>query len=134
MIEALRRAARMGDQAERQLIQGVLAKHERYLGAISRMFAAVDAHDTEAASAIDSAEIDPSFDEIEAQVLAFSDRHRADAADHLDALSAIQTKVVIATPIVFAFGAALVMFFWRLLRTLQRRAEEGVARETSNAR
>jgi len=100
MVEALQRAARMGDQAERQLIQGVLAKHEQYVGAISRMFAAVDAHDTDAANAIDGNEVDPSFDAIEAQVVAMSDQHRTDAAAHLDALTDIQTKVVVATPVV----------------------------------
>ena len=133
MVEALRRAAKMGDQTERQLIQGLLARHEQYHGAVSRMFAAADAHDTDAANAIDSGEIDPSFDEIKAQVVALSDRHRVDAADHLEALTAIQTKVVVATPVVFGFGVALVVFFWRRLRTLQRRAEEGLAREASIA-
>ncbi len=133
MVEALRRAARMGDPAERQLIQGVLAKHEQYLGAVSRMFAAVDARDADAANAIDSVEIDPSFDEIENQVFALSDRHRAYAADHLDALTGIQTNVVVATPVVFALSNVLVIFFWELLRARQRRAEEGLAREASNA-
>ena len=133
MVEALRRAAKMGDQTERQLIQGVLARHEQYHEAIYRMFAAIDAHDTDAANAIDAGEIGPSSDEIEAQVVALSNRHRAEAADHLEALTAIQTKVVIATPVVFAFGVALVVFFWRRLRTLQRRTEEGLAREAAIA-
>ena len=133
MVEALRRAAKMGDQQERQLINDVLARHERYLRAIGHMFAAVNAHDTEAASAIDSAEVDPSYDAIEALVVSASDQHRADAANHLDALTVIQTKVLIATPVVFAFGVALVIGFWKLLRTLQQRAEEGLAREAANA-
>ena len=50
LAKALDRAAKMGDEAERQSIRDVLAKHEDYLGAISQMFAAVDAHDTEAAN------------------------------------------------------------------------------------
>ena len=133
LAKALDRAAKMGDEAERQSIRDVLAKHEDYLGAISQMFAAVDAHDTEAANAIDNAEVDPSFEAIEAQVVAMSDRHRANAAEQLDALTAIQYQVVVATPIVFTFGAALVLFFWQMLRTIQRRAQEGLAREASSA-
>ena len=125
MIEALRLAAKMGDQQERQLIDDVLARHERYLRAIGHMFAAVDTHDTEAASAIDSAEVDPSYNAIEALVISASDQHRADAAAHLDTLTAIQTKVLIATPVVFAFGVALVIGFWKLLRALQRRGRGG---------
>ena len=84
-------------------------------------------------TAIDNAEVDPSFEAIEAQVVAMSDRHRANAAEQLDALTAIQYQVVVATPIVFTFGAALVLFFWQMLRTIQRRAQEGLAREASSA-
>ncbi len=98
------------------------------------MFAAVDARDTDAASAIDEGEVDPSFDAIETQVDATSDRHRADAAGRLAALSDIQRSVLIATPIVFALGVGLVLLFWRMLRTLQRRAEEGLLREASTTR
>ena len=133
MVAALRRAADMGDEAERRLIDDVITRHDDYLGAIGRMFAAVDAHDTEAANSIDSAEVDPSFDAIEALVVSMSDQHRAKAAEQLDALTAIQYRVLVASPVVFALGAGLVLFFWHMVRTIQRRAEEGLAREASNA-
>jgi len=134
MLAALQQARTIGAPADLLLIDDVLAKHGPYLQAISRMFAAVDAGDTVAATAIDSAEVDPSFDAIETQVVAASDFHRIDAAEHLTALAAIQTSVVISTPVVFALGVGLVVFFWTVLRSYQRRAEEGLMREASATR
>ena len=134
MVTALKQAAAVGDPADTQIIDGVLARHEQYLKAISRMFAAVDAQDVEAANAIDEAEVDPSFNEIETEVVKLSDFHRIDAADHLKALSAIQGKVLVATPVVFLLGVLVVMFFWRVMRAYQRRVEDGLLREASTVR
>ena len=134
MVEALTWAATMAGSADRQSVAGIVSKHKQYRQAIGRMFTAVDANDTAAANAIDQAEVDPSFDEIEPQVIALSDRHRLIAAAQLEALTNIQARVLLATPVVFAFGAALVIFFWRVLRAFQRRSEEGMAREAASTR
>ena len=134
LVEALHKARLLGTAADRLLIDDVLVRHVAYLEAIRRMFAAVDAGDAVAANAIDGGEVDPSFEAIETQVDAASDRHRVDAADHLAALSDIQRSVLIATPIVFALGVGLVLFFWNMLRSFQRRAEESLLREASTTR
>ena len=134
MIETLTRAAMMSGSADRQSVADMISKHGQYLQAIGRMFAAVDANDTAAATAIDAAEVDPSFDEIEPQVIALSNRHRLVAADRLKALTTIQTRVLLATPIVFAFGTALVAFFWRVLSVSQKRSKESFAREAASTR
>jgi diguanylate cyclase (GGDEF)-like protein/PAS domain S-box-containing protein len=134
VAEALRRAATMDTSANIQVIDEVLAYHEQYLQAIDHMFAAVDANDTAAATAIDEIEIDPRFDKMQSLVVAIADRHQADAADHLATLSTIQTRVLIATPVVSSLGVLLAIFFWRLLRAYQRGAEEGLTREASSVR
>jgi diguanylate cyclase (GGDEF)-like protein/PAS domain S-box-containing protein len=134
MAAALQRARTLGAPADRLLVNDVLARHEEYLQAISRMFAAVDAGDTTAANAIDEGEVDPSFASIETQVDTAADQHRIDAAEHLAALAAIQRNVLIATPIVFALGVGLVIFFWTMLRRYQRQAEGSLMREASNIR
>ena len=134
MLASLQRAATMGDRADRLLIETVLVQHREYLQAIARLFAAVDAGDTTAANAIDEGEVDPSFDAMEAQVVTASDQHRMDAADHLGSLSDIQRSVLIATPIIFALGVGLVLFFWRVLRASQRRGEESLLREAATTR
>jgi diguanylate cyclase (GGDEF)-like protein/PAS domain S-box-containing protein len=131
IVEALDQAGTMGDPWDRPVIDEVLALHEKYLLSAEHMFAAVDANDTAAARAIDEREVDPGFDKIVALVERAADRHRIDAAGHLAALSAIQTKVLTTTPVVFALDVLLGVLFWRLLRTYQRRAEEDLAREAS---
>ena len=134
IVEDLARAVSLGSAADRQSIAETLARHDQYLSAIQRMFAAIDAKDERAATAIDHDEVDPVFDEMEATVVALSDGHRLDAANQLDALTRIQTRILIATPLVFAFGVFFAILFWRLLRAYQRRAEEGLAREASTIR
>lgn len=134
LTAALHRARTLGATADRLLVDDVLARHEQYLQAISRMFAAVDAGDTEATNAIDKGEADPVFDMVEGQVDAAADQHRTDAAEHLAALGAIQRSVLIATPVVFALGVGLVIFFWTMLHRFQRQAEESLTREASATR
>jgi diguanylate cyclase (GGDEF)-like protein/PAS domain S-box-containing protein len=131
IIETLHEAATMGGPADRQVIDEVLALHERYVHSIDQLFAAVDANDPAAAKVIDEEEIDPAFDKMAAMVEAAADLHTADAKDHLAVLSLIQTRVLITTPIVFALGMLLVIFFWKLLRSYQRGAEEALVREAA---
>ena len=134
MVDALTRVAATAAPEEHRIIESILLLHRRYRSAIERMFAAVDANDTNAATAIDSAEVDPAFDDIEPQVVALSDHHRTLAADRLRALTSIQTTVMVATPVVFALGTAMMLTFWRVLRNLQKRSEQGLAREAENTR
>jgi diguanylate cyclase (GGDEF)-like protein/PAS domain S-box-containing protein len=134
VAEALRHAATMDDPPNIQVIDEVLAQHEQYLQAIDHMFAAVDANDTAAASAIDESEGDPRFDKMQSLVVATANLHRVEAANHLAALGAIQTRVLITTPVVFSLGVLLAIFFWRLLHAYQRGAVAGLAREASSIR
>lgn len=134
MLAALQRAAVIAEPADLLLIDNVLVQHRVYLQFISRLFMAVDAGDTALAGAIETGEVDPSFEAMENQIIMASDRHRVDAANHLKALTAIQTKVLVATPIVFTLGVVLVIFFWRTIRTYQCRVEESLSREASNIR
>jgi hypothetical protein len=74
VAEALHRAAKADTPANIAIIDEVLAQHEQYFLAINRMFAAVDASDTAAAEAIDSSQIDPRFDKMQALVVAAATR------------------------------------------------------------
>jgi diguanylate cyclase (GGDEF)-like protein/PAS domain S-box-containing protein len=134
VAEALRRAATADTPANSAVIDEVLAQHKQYLLAINHMFAAVDANDVAAAKAIDESEIDPRFDNMQSLVVAAATLHRTEAAGQLAAQRAIQTWLLIATPVVFSFGVLLAIFFWRLLRTYERDAQAGRARETSGIR
>jgi diguanylate cyclase (GGDEF)-like protein/PAS domain S-box-containing protein len=134
MITALLQARTISGPADRLLIDDVVAHHVQYLQAISHMFAAVDANDTAASTAIDEVEVDPRFDKIETQILALSDRHRIAAADKLEVLGAVQNRVLIATPLVFGLGVILVAFFWRAIHAYQCQIQEGLCREAATSR
>jgi diguanylate cyclase (GGDEF)-like protein/PAS domain S-box-containing protein len=128
VVEALHRAGAMSNTDDHQVIDEVLALHEKYMLSVEHMFAAVDANDTAAAIAIDARDVDPGYNRIIALMAVAAERHRVDATDQLAALSAIQTKVLIATPVVFALGVVLGVLFWRIQR---RRAGEDFAQEAS---
>jgi diguanylate cyclase (GGDEF)-like protein/PAS domain S-box-containing protein len=134
MLTALLQAHAISGPTDRRLIDDVVVRHVQYIQAIRRLFEAVDANDTAASTAIDEAEVDPSFDTIEAQVLALSDSHRITAADRLEDLGVVQTTVLIATPLVLALGVILVAFFWRAIHACQRQIEEGLIREAATSR
>jgi diguanylate cyclase (GGDEF)-like protein/PAS domain S-box-containing protein len=108
--------------------------HADYLLAIDHMFAAVDVGDTTRANEIDGTEVDPRFDAMEAQVVAASTAHRAAAEQRLDELAYVQKGVLAATPLVFALGIGLVVFFDFVLRAQRRRADEVVRRSEKRFR
>ncbi len=131
LVASLGQARALGEPADNALIDEVLAKHEKYLTAIKHMFAAVDAGNTVLATKIDGAEVDPSFGEIDKLVQAAAKRHRDLAAQNLKKLVAVQTSVLVATPIVFALGMGLAILFWRVLRTYRRQATEAMTNEAN---
>ena len=134
VLGSLGRAGSLGDKTDRPLIDEIIAKHATYLLAVTRMFAAIDAGDMTLAGKIDSAETDPSFAAIETQVFAAAASHRAAAAQHLKNLAEVQRTVLVGTPVVFVIGMGLLLFFWSLLGSYRRRAEEGLIREASAIR
>jgi len=114
------RKARSLDRGENVIaIDDVLSKHAAYLSAIARMFSAVDANETARATAIDGAEVDPSFDAIEHAVSASATRQRLEAIRQLNKLAETQQVVLIATPLIFAIGLVLAAFFVNVLRRLR---------------
>jgi hypothetical protein len=123
-----RASAEPGDEA---LIDKVLVLHKDYLLAIDHMFSAVDVGDTVFATKIDGAEVDPRFDAMESLVIAASDSHHAEAFRRLDELAFVQKSVLAATPLVFAIGIALVVFFSRVLRARRRREEQALKHEAT---
>jgi diguanylate cyclase (GGDEF)-like protein/PAS domain S-box-containing protein len=132
MVTALERAR--GLNVDGGFLDDVLTVHRQYLAAIATMFAAIDANDTPRANEIDGAEVDPTFDAIEARVYAAANESRTAALRQLDALTSIQTEVLVAVPIVFAVGAALVILFGWILRSYNRSTEQGMLREVAITR
>ncbi len=126
VIFDLERARQVSADATK-VVEEMLPEHARYLDASRRMFAAIDAHDAALTERIDEEEGDPAFDALSAHAQAMAAVSRVRAALALQKLGTLQTGVAVATPIVFAAGLALVVFFWRVMRNFE--AAAGAARE-----
>jgi diguanylate cyclase (GGDEF)-like protein len=127
LLAALEDVRQGGEQADRALEERLDAEHDRYLVAIGRMFAAVDAGDTKRVLAIDENQVDPLFGSIEEQVNAAADAHHQAALAGLGALRRQETLVVAATPVAFAAGLGLLGVFWAIMLGYQRRTQRQAA-------
>jgi diguanylate cyclase (GGDEF)-like protein/PAS domain S-box-containing protein len=129
LLVQLARVRASADPGDDALIDKVQVLHKDYLLAIDHMFAAVDAGDTALATKIDGAEVDPRFDAMQELVVAAADSHHVVAFQRLDELAHVQSSVLAATPLVFAIGIALVLFFSRVLRAHRRREAQAMIHE-----
>ena len=129
LLKQLARARASAEPGDVELIDKVQVLHKDYLLAIDHMFAAVDAGDTALATKIDGAEVDPRFDAMESLVVAASDSHHVEAFNRLDELAYVQKSVLVATPLAFAVGLGLMVFFSRVLRNQRRREEQAMKHE-----
>lgn len=124
----------IGGPADKALVTKTLARHAQYLEIIDRMFNAVDANYMDLVKKIDVDEADPVFDAVEMWVDKAATRHRGESTVTLEAVSAVQNKVIVTTPIVFAFGVSLVIYFWFVLRQQQRQTETALRNEATVVR
>jgi diguanylate cyclase (GGDEF)-like protein/PAS domain S-box-containing protein len=131
LIDWLQQAQVLSPAVDGAMVKELLAKHVVYLSAIQRMFAAVDAGDATRAKEIDETEADPAFDDVETIVDDAAGARRIEAREHLRDLAGVQTKILIATPIVMVPGIALVVLFWLMLSKYRRDAVEAALRETA---
>ena len=117
---ALERAGREGTREDRVLAGRLLARHERYLDAVQRIFAAVDAGDKRRALAIELGQIDPSFSFIEERVQQAALSHHREATRSLSRLGRIEAHAFTATVIAFPIGLLLLGALAGLLRRYRR--------------
>jgi diguanylate cyclase (GGDEF)-like protein len=133
VVAALDVVHERGSQEDRALEARLSADHARYLDAVGRLFAAVDAGDAARVLAIDNDQTDPLFSAIEARVNAAADAHHDQALDSLGALRRKETFVVAATPVAFAAGLGLLGLFWAIVVGYQRRTERQAAENQQQA-
>jgi len=119
-----------GDEADRDPIATLMADHRRYLQAVQRLFAAVDAGDQRRVLAIEAEESGPLFDTIEAQVELGATDERDET---LAGLAALRRHVVVATPLIFSTGLGLLALFWAVVVGYQRRTERQAAENQHQA-
>jgi diguanylate cyclase len=119
LVAALSAVRRDGDGSDRGEVARVLAAHGPYLGAIRRMFAAVDRGDTAQVLKIDAEGVDPQFALIEKIVDDEAQDHHRQALAALAELHALESFTARATPAVFLAGLVLVGVFASVLRRVR---------------
>jgi diguanylate cyclase (GGDEF)-like protein/PAS domain S-box-containing protein len=127
LLAWLRKARDLDPRGSAALVDSVASENMAYMAAIVRLFAAVDANDTQQANAIDASEADPSFSAIEHAVSGGAAAHRAESMRQLDRLAHVQRVVLFSTPIVLGLGLLLVLFFVAVLRRYKRQTADATA-------
>jgi diguanylate cyclase len=133
LLAALNEVQQRGDAQDQILVARIESQHARYLDGIQRMFAAVDAGDTQRVLAIDGGETEPAFAAIEAQVNTAADARHAQALAALRALRSTEAMVLVATPVAFTAGLGLLAMFWVLIVGYQRRTDRQAAQNQHQA-
>ncbi len=128
---ALRLIAQKGDAHDRVIVSHILGLNKLYLVNTHLMFAAVDQHNTALAIELDHNKIDPVFSNMQQQVNAQAIGYRSEAIQRLAELSGTQRLVFTSTLIVFPIGLILLSGLLFVVRTLQRRIDQGTKAELS---
>ncbi len=129
LVAALARVIDTADDKDRQLAREVLADHERYVNATTRMFAAVDAGDTQLVNQIDGDEVDPIFDSIQTRIEAAYQEHESEQARMVGDLRGTDQFILRSTIVASIIGGILMLGFWAVLRSYQRHLDEASAAE-----
>ncbi|MEV4510076.1 EAL domain-containing protein [Dactylosporangium sp. NPDC049525] len=118
---ALRDIEVHGTAADRDIVAKVRESQEIYLGAMDRLFAAVDLGDTAAAAGIDNGVVDPAAEQIGGLVHSAATLSAADAAQAMSELHRVEGIVFTATTATFGAGLALLVVFAFVAGGYQRR-------------
>jgi signal transduction histidine kinase/CheY-like chemotaxis protein len=119
LVQALDRAGRDGDAADRAAVDHLLTVHNQYLDRTTLLFAAIDVGDMSGAWAMD-AQSEEEFTTIDERVAIEAEADRQESLQHLAALGDTVRFVWTATPIVFAVGVLLLSVFWVVHRRERR--------------
>lgn len=125
----LQHIADAGNASDRRVVEQILAANQRYLLATHQMFAAVDQGNTALAIKLDHSQIDPVFSAMQQQVNTQATNYRARAMQSLAALTATQQLVFVCTRIVFPISLLLLLGLLLVVRTYQRKIDEGIHAE-----
>jgi diguanylate cyclase (GGDEF)-like protein len=124
LTQNMHHVIQVGTSADQAIARSILTDHIRYEVVAQLMFAAVDAGDVARVNQIDDTQDDPIFGKIQDMVNAQAIRHHTNATQQLAALQQLQSRTVVADPIIFVIGCLLLAVLWRMLYTYRRRVDE----------
>jgi diguanylate cyclase (GGDEF)-like protein len=120
-VSSMQQVHALGDSTDRTIADDVLRAHKLYLIGTSKMYAAVDRHETGRALALDHLAVDPLYARIDVSIKQRADTHEALAEAALSRLSEAQRQIVSTTVLLSALGLLSLGIFLVVLLTYQRR-------------
>jgi signal transduction histidine kinase len=120
MAEAVGQIAAKGDQEDAELARDMLGLHDDFLAATERLLGAMAAGDPEQARRIDENLAQPYFIAMQDRLTAAAQKRVAEGREALAALETTSQWVIVAAPLVFAIGFALLLALWRILSQNER--------------
>jgi signal transduction histidine kinase len=124
LIDAINAIEVHGGDADAQLAKQVLALHDHFVAASTRLVDAVTIGDPAAARLIDLSEADPVFDAMRSRIDAAGEARAAAALAAFAELQATARWILIESPVIFAIGFALLFGLWRILERSHQAARE----------
>jgi diguanylate cyclase (GGDEF)-like protein len=129
LVVILHNVARAGDAHDRSVVTEVLATHWLYLLATHQMFVAIDAGKTALAINLEHNKIDPIFISMQQRINTEAIICYTEAIHYLAELTATEQLILVSTLIVFPVGLILLWSLLLVVRTYQRRTDEGINAE-----
>jgi len=124
LIDAINAIEVHGGDADAQLAKQVLALHDHFVAASTRLVDAVTIGDSAAARRIDLSEAGPVFDAMRSRIDAAGEARAAAALAAFAELQATARWILIESPVIFAIGFALLFGLWRILERSHQAARE----------
>ena len=120
MADAVEQIAARGGPEDADLARDMLALHDDFLAATERLLGAMAAGDSEQARRIDENLAQPYFVQMQDRLTVAAEKRVAEGQEALAALETRSRWVIVAAPLVFAIGFALLLGLWRILDQVDR--------------
>ncbi|MFL5590724.1 MAG: EAL domain-containing protein [Ktedonobacteraceae bacterium] len=123
LITTFQLVSRVGNASDRARAEKLITKEKRYVLAVNRLFAAIEAGDRKQAQLIDETEVDPAYQPMTQQVETAVNQHSGQATQDLARLNQTQHLIILSTCIVCAMSVLLLALFWKVL-SYQRKLDQ----------
>ena len=124
LIDAINAIEVHGGDADAQLAKDVLALHDRYVAASTRLVDAMRVGNRAEALRVELVEADPVFDAMRSRIDAAAGVRATAALAAFAGLQATARWILIESPVVFMIGFGLLFGLWRILEQSHRAARE----------
>jgi signal transduction histidine kinase len=124
LIDAINEIEIHGSDADSELAKDVMAAHDDYVLASTRLVSAMVAGDPAEALRIEHFEADPVFDRMHARITAAAEARARDAVSAFAELKATARWLLVESPVIFALGFGLLLALWLILERAHRATHE----------